>query len=506
MRNACFAAALAASLSLSLAGCAAVDPRPDYRRVAQHVAEAVGDAALELPEDAASANAWVNERLAGGLTADGALQVCLLNNPRVRAAYLRVGVARADVVQAGLFQNPGLSLSLRLPDGGGLSNLELSAAQNVADLWLIPARKRAALGELQREVLEVAREIGAAALDTRAAYFHAAAADREREIARENRDVAQQLLDAALARQSAGVGNEIDVNLARTEFMQTEIDLRESSLAAFDARRRLAVLLGLRIPPDELRLADRLPDPPALPLAEEALVAAAERSRLDLLAAGYAVEAAAARVEQERLSVVSDVELGLSFERGERGRRGDRPWLADTLWSSAEAGQLAAPSLRPREKLPTDTVLGPTLSLELPIFDQNQAQIARAELLYEAALARREALRLEIAQDARAAGRRARTAWDVAAYYRDQFLPLVQTNLDLSRQAYRAGKLSLLAVLESQKALLTARRRYVDALREGAVSLTELERAVGRPVDGALHKEDAPEAAAPAPVESEVKP
>ena len=110
-------------------------------------------------------------------------------------------------------------------------------------------------------------------------------------------------------------------------------------------------------------------------------------------------------MEQERLSVVTDVELGLSFERMERGRRGDKPWLADTLWASAEAGQFAAPSLQPREKLPTNTVLGPALALELPIFDQNQAQIAKAEFLYEAANAQRDALQLEVAQETRAAVR-----------------------------------------------------------------------------------------------------
>jgi outer membrane protein TolC len=252
------------------------------------------------------------------------------------------------------------------------------------------------------------------------------------------------------------------------------------------------VLLGLKLSPDELVLADKLPDPPALQLVEDQLVTVAERSRLDLVAAGYVIEATSARVEQEKLSVISDVELGVSFERERRGRRGDRPWLADTLWASAEAGALAAPSIRPREKLPTDTMLGPTLSLELPIFDQNQAQIARAEFLYRTAIANRDALLLEVTQETRAAIRRARTAWDVSGYYRDSLLPLVQTNLDLSREAYTAGKLSLLAVLEAQKAMLASRSRYVEALREGVVSLTELEKAVGLPVERMLREAATP--------------
>lgn len=466
-----------------LGGCATVNPRDDYQRVDEHVSHSTGIARPERPEDAAAARKMTAERLAGGISVGEAMELCLLNNPRVRAAYLNVGVARADFVQAGLFQNPALSISLRLPDGGGLANLELSVAQNIADLWLMPARKRAAEGDLQRETLGVARAVAIAVLDTRSTYFAALAADRELEIACENRELAQQLVDAAQTRRTAGVGSEIDVNLARTELMQTEIAERRAELAAFEARRRLAELLGLWESPDTLVLTDVLPDAPDWSPTDALLLDAAGRCRLDLVAADFVVAATAARVEQEKMSVVSDVELGVSFERSERGRRGDRPWLADTLWASAEAGDPSAPSLRPREKLPTNTVLGPTLSFELPIFDQNQAQIARAELLHEAAKANQAALMLEVTHETRGALRRARAAWDLARYYRDNLLPLLQTNLDLSREAYRGGKLSVLEVLEAQKSLLATRGRYVESLRDSAIAVTDLEKAIGLPVD-----------------------
>lgn len=486
MRIAWAGRVLPGTFLIVLSGCASVNPRPDYDRVEQHVADAVGKGAPERPDDAEAVRALVAARLEGGLSADEAVQVCLLNNPRVRSALLRVGIARAELVQAGLFQNPSLSLSLRLPDGGGLSNLELAIAQNIADLWLLPIRKRAAEGELESAILEVARELSAVALEARAAYYSAVGLGREKEIVDENRGVAQQLLDAALARQQAGAGSAIDVNLARSEFMQTEVALRNAALAAFEARRSLAVLLGVKTPPDDLVLSDKLPDPPAWVLTPERLVSAAEANRLDLQAATYFVDVAAARVQQEKLSVVADVEVGVGFERDERGRRGDRPWLADTLWASAEAGALAAPSLRPRERQPTDTILGPTLSLELPVFDQNQAQIAKAQFIYEQAMLNREALLLDVTQETRGAFQRARTAWDVADYYRVSFLPLLQDNLSLSREAYRAGKISLLSVLEAQKLLLASRGRYVESLRNAAIAVTDLEKAIGAPIERAM--------------------
>lgn len=482
MRIAWAGRALPGVFLVVLAGCTSVNPRPDYERVERHVAEAVGENALAPADDAEAVRALVAARLEGGLSADEAVQVCLLNNPRVRSALLRVGIARAELVQAGLFQNPSLSLSLRLPDGGGLSNLELGIAQNIAELWLIPIRKRVAEGELESAILEVARELSAVALEARAAYYSAVGLGREKDIVDENRAVAEQLLDAALARMQAGAGSSIDVNLARSEFMQTEVALRNAALAAFEGRRSLAVLLGIRTPPDDLVLTDKLPDPPAWTLTSESLVRTAEANRLDLRAATYFVDVAAARVQQEKMSVVANVEVGVGFERDARGRRGDRPWLADTLWASAEAGALTAPSLRPREKQPTDTILGPTLSLEVPVFDQNQAQIAKVQFIYEQALLNREALLLDVTQETRGAFQRARTAWDVANYYRDNFLPLLQENLELSRTAYRAGKISLLSVLEAQKLLLASRGRYVESLRNAAVAVTDLEKAIGTPL------------------------
>lgn len=482
MRIAWAGRAWCAALLMLLAGCAGVNLRPDYERVERHVAQAVGEAVLAPPDDAGTVRAMVAARLEGGLSADEAVQVCLLNNPRVRAALLRVGIARAELVQAGLFQNPSLALSLRLPDGGGLSNLELGIAQNIAELWLIPIRKRAAEGELESAIVDVARELSAVALQARAAYYSAVGLDREKEIVDENRAVAEQLLDAALARMQAGAGSSIDVNLARSELMQTEVALRNAALAAFEGRRSLAVLLGMKTPPDDLVLTDRLPDPPAWTLTSESLVSTAEANRLDLRAATYLVDVAAARVQREERSVVADVEVGVGFERDAHGRRGDRPWLADTLWASAEAGALTAPSLRPRERQPTDTILGPTLRLEVPVFDQNQAQIAKARFVYEQALLHREALLLDVTQETRGALQRARIAWDVANYYRDSFLPLLQENLELSRTAYRAGKISLLSVLEAQKLLLASRGRYVESLRTAAVAVTELEKAIGAPL------------------------
>jgi cobalt-zinc-cadmium efflux system outer membrane protein len=122
-------------LLLLLSACATANPQPDYERTAQLITQATGQESVYRPDDAAVVKNTVDELLAGGVTAQEAVQLCLLYNPKLQAAFLNAGVARAEVVQAGLFSNPTIGFSLRFPDGGGPTSFEASLAQNIAELW-----------------------------------------------------------------------------------------------------------------------------------------------------------------------------------------------------------------------------------------------------------------------------------------------------------------------------------------------------------------------------------
>jgi len=463
-------------------GCATVNPEADYDRLAEHVAVATGAREVYRPGADEATRAHVLELLDGGLTSDEAVQIVLLNNPRLQAAFYKIGMAHADVVQSKLFSNPSLFSSVRLPDGGGLANVELAFAQNIADLWLISARRRTAARGLEQVILDLARQASVLAAETKTTYCRAISADRVLEIAQENRELAQRLLDSTIGRQQAGAGNQVDVNLSRSEFMETELAVRSAKLAAFEERRSLATLLGLRTPPDELKLVDALPDVPAWTITQEALVTIAERRRLDLQAADRTIDAAHARFVQEKRKVFQSVELGVSMERADRAPGSDGNLLAETARSSFEAGQFALPPLGRRDDNDQDTLIGPSINLELPIFDRNQAQIAKAQYAYEEAVRLRESVLLEVIQEVRSAYQRAKTAWEVSSFFRDSLLPLREDNLELSRDAYRTGTVPFLSVLETQRALLLARSKYVEAVRDAAIGFADIEKATGLPI------------------------
>jgi outer membrane protein TolC len=186
-------------------------------------------------------------------------------------------------------------------------------------------------------------------------------------------------------------------------------------------------------------------------------------------------------VAHERARFLRTIDLGISMERDARPSRAGRDWLSETAFASAQAGALTLPSFQPRDPQSTDYVTGPTLSMELPLFDQNQAQVARAAFELLQANYLKDAIDREIVQESWAAHARAKAAFENAVFMRDELLPLRENGLRLAREAYRVGSTTLLTVLDAQRRLLEARGGYVDVQAAAGLARIDLERIAGQP-------------------------
>ncbi|UCE60250.1 MAG: TolC family protein [Phycisphaerales bacterium] len=491
----------------SLAGCATVDPRPDYAQLGRQVTQATGQERVYQPGDNDLIPGLVEELLDEGITASEAAQICLLNNPTLQAALMDIGMARADVVQSGLLSNPSLGISVRFPSGGGLATLESGLAQNISDLWHIPLRKRIAERSLDRAILQAAQQAANLAMDAKVTYFEAIGADEQHRIAQENLTITRSLLEMTLTRQQAGAANELEVNLSRSLALEAELSAGSARLEASEARRRLATILGITADGDELALLDKLPEVPLQSFDVERITNVAWAQRLDIRAARQTVSMAEADLREQYRSSFPAVELGFELERGGRERSHSQDILADTVQTSIAEGAPTLPEIESwsQEDEHTDFSIGPSLDIELPIFDQNQAGIARASYAYKQARKTLEALDRAVVQEVRGAVDRTLTAWRLAQIYRDRSIPLAQRNLDLSREAYRAGRASFLSVLEAERFFLDSRSQYVAAATTAATTIPELERTTGATIAALVAEAAATPAANPAVEQSEEK-
>lgn len=106
---------LSASLfCLIFGGCATVPLEESFREVEKSVEKEQGFkihwTGITSSEDAGAIA--ISQLLAEGLTEEEATQIALLNNARLQAVYEEFGIARAELVEAGLPDNPIFSSEL----------------------------------------------------------------------------------------------------------------------------------------------------------------------------------------------------------------------------------------------------------------------------------------------------------------------------------------------------------------------------------------------------------
>ncbi len=470
---------------LSLSGCVTVDPRPDFDRAQQMVAARTGVDQVYDPDASSDIEETIAALLVDGVTTDEAIQIALLNNRQFQLLFQEIGVSRSDVVQSGLLSNPSIGLSSRFPEAGGRSNFTLTFAQQIADLWQIPVRKRIAEAALEQTILNIVHEASKLALEVKRNCYQVMALKQLETIALESTEIANRSLTLAEDRFEAGEGGKVDVNLARASALSGRSRTMGLHREAELAQTTLAHTLGLARWREPWTLNDSLPQDTILFKDDDSLLVYAMTQRLDARAAAMKVQAAEDEIKRQYLSIFPNVTLGVEWERPERRSAPGRNILADTARSSVANGRLTAPSIqsrgeRKRERRQSiDSLIGPTLDITLPIWDQNQAQIAKAQFLAVKARKAYEAILDDVSRDLQQAQTVATSASQLVKFFEDESLPHALQSVDAAQRAYRAGNLDILVLLDAQKTLVAQQEADIGANRDFAIAMAELRRATG---------------------------
>lgn len=389
----------------------------------------------------------VDELLATELTPDAAVQIALINNAGLQAVYEDLGVTQADVVEAGLLDNPTIFGQARFPDGSdGAANLEFGIAQNFLNLLMLPARKNLAALQFERKKLLVADAVIQFAADVRKAYFVSVGAVEARELQRGLVAAAENAFELALLMHAAGNLSDLGLAEQQVRYEQARIDLATSEGRYLEDRENLTQMMGLWGERTDWSLMKALPDIPDKGLPLDHLESVAVGNRLDLAGARKEVEAMA-----RALGITVDwrwvggVEVGISTERDT-----DRTW-----------------------------VTGPSLSIELPIFNQHQADIARLEAKLRQSHQRLTAQAVQIRSEVRSLRDRLVMQRQLIEHYKKTLLPLKQHIVDLTLRNYNFMLTGAFDLLNAKQNEIETRRLYKAALLGYWVIRTDLQRALG---------------------------
>ncbi len=441
-------------VGLVVAGCAGYQPRPvvgrDVLRDLQQIRlDALGPATSpRQPDDARPSAFDPND----GLSADEAVAAALFLNPDLRAFRKERGIAEGEFVAAGLLPNPQLQVTWlfiqRFTKSLGTSGWDVGVSWSPPR----PGERQAKLARAQARIEEVRAQVAAEewrlATDVRKSYAALwAAGERLRLI---DASVALQARLRRLMREKldAGDANRLDMNLVELDYAER---LREQVAIRNDRERARLVLnrlLGLP-PATEVALQDvgdllvyRRWD-----LRPSVLEATMVDQREDLKAAGQEYEQAEQALRVAYIQRLPWFSFGPAYQRN------------------------------PEDEHVNGFGIG--LSIDLPVVNLNQGEIARLEAardkLREGFVAKVHGARAEVSEGLESLRAQER----LVRLYEDTVAPALAESARLADASLELGDFTALQFVSAQDKSLKARRDGIEAGLEYWKAIFDLERALG---------------------------
>ncbi len=436
-------------VSVLLSGCASFSPDGGMKVVADVTGEVLKKdvIAVRTPDDTQWAHDAVRSLLRPTLTADSAVQVALLNNKGLQAAYNELALAEADMVQESLPPNPTFSIS-RIT-GDGASEIERQVVGDILALATLPFRSEIARERFRQAQLRAALETLRLAADVRRAYYRAVAANELTALLTDAKSTAESTAQLALKLGQTGSLNKLDQAREQAFYAETTADLATIRQDAASSRERLARLLGLWNGDLNFRLPNKLPPLPPRPRSLPGI---------EVDAVGHRVDLQIARMELDALAKSLKLTEATRFVT-----------LLDVAGISKKTHDPESPPFRER---------GFDILFQIPIFDGGEVRVRQATEIYNQAFNRLTEKAINIRSEARDAYRVYRSSYDIAGHYQREVLPLRQIISDEMQLRFSSMQVDVFALLTEARQRLAVLRAAVEAKREFWLAQSELKTVV----------------------------
>ena len=381
------------------------------------------------------------------LNAGVAAQIALLNNRGLQATFEEVGVSAADLREAGFWKNPSFDLSVRFPDRPPSgTDAQEAVAFDFLDLLMLPLRKRVAAERLQATQLRVADEALKLVAEVKSAIYMLQADEQLVGRLKVVQETSGAALELAQKQHEAGNITDLALTEQQTSYSQSRLDVAMAESETRGHHEKINRLLGLWGADTDWKVSDSLPAMPESDPPLRGLESLAVSQRLDLAAA-----------QSELSGVVRALGLTKSYRF-----IGALDFGIDTEHNPDYSN-----------------VTGPTMRLELPLFNQGQARIAKGEAELRRAERKFEGLAIEIRSEVRELHDQLASKREVARFYHDDLLPgriAIVNQTQLHFNGMLVGNYELFTKKAEE---VRAEHGYVEALRDYWIARAELERAVG---------------------------
>lgn len=388
------------------------------------------------------------------VTLDQAVQMSLQHNHTLQAARTTIQQSQAEEITANLRPNPVLMTDAQflpfLQPGQFSSDYLDSSAQ--FDLGLSYLFER---GKKRQRRLEAARDVTAQTrstvadnertltFQTASQFINVQLAESSLQLAQQDLASFQNTVNIGESRYKAGDISEDDYLKIKLQLLQFQTDVSQAELAKTQGLTDLRQLLGYDSVPVDYDVAGTFAYQP-MNLGLQDLQAKALQLRPDLRAARQGVTAANGAYLLQKANGKRDVTGQVSY----------------THTSSTN----------------TASMFG---SVEIPIFDRNQGEIARAHYAIAQAQQQEEASENQAMTDVRDAYENLQSQNQILNLFSAGYLQEAKEDRDISEYAYHRGAASLLDYLDAERSYRAVQLQYRQTLASYLLALEQLREAVG---------------------------
>ena len=390
----------------------------------------------------------------GVITLRQALALALMYNPELKTFSWDVRVSEARRLQASLWPNPALGITVEDFGGAGErsgfdgAETTIQFGQLIELAGKLSKRKQVASLEsklagwdYEAKRLDVLTEVAHA-------FVQVLAAKERLTLAEELVQLSEQILNTVTQRVNAGKDSPVEKTKAQVALASARIEQKQARQRLASARKQLAATWGSISPVFE-GVSGQLDV--TFPIPSESELMSLLEQNPDLARWAVEMEKRRAALELEKANAITD----------------------PTIFGGMR---------RFNETDDTAVVFG--LSIPVPVFNQNQGRILEAR--YNLAKARRQhrAVEANLYATLADAYQALSSAFIEVTDIKKDVLPGAQSAFDAARRGYREGKFDYLMVLDAQRTFFYFRARYIESLAAYHRARTDVERLIGQNLDG----------------------
>jgi cobalt-zinc-cadmium efflux system outer membrane protein len=395
-----------------------------------------------------------NQAAAVKISLDDAIQMALQHNHNLLAVRTSIQQSEAEETTANLRPNPVLLgdaqfLPIFQPSEFTVDYLNESAQFDLGVSYLFErGKKRQHRLQAAKDVTAVTRSQVAdnersLGFNVASQFINVELAESTLELAMQDLKSFQNTVDIGEARYKAGDIGEGDLLKIKLQLLQFQTDVSAAQLSRVQGLSDLRQLLGYESISPDYDVAGSFDYLPVKGSVED-FQAKALQNRPDLRAAQQGVTAATSQRELQKAIGKKDVTGQVSYTH-----------ISD-INNISLFGQI-----------------------QLPVFDRNQGEIARAGFAITQAQEQAKFTSGQVMTDVRDAYEGLHTNDQIVGLYRSGYLDQAQQSRDISEYAYRHGAASLLDFLDAERSYRSTQLAYRQALASYLLALEQLREAAG---------------------------